>query len=244
MLVVLAWFLFSISPVTDASATDRFVEDALRRDDGNAKCTGWLEDWRTYSNRGDYPPRSWLEGHEPYFQRQGCSGLHDAAHYVLSKRPPQANRPRPRPSPPVTVEPARREVTPPPPPRRAPEDIPPEITALPPSPPPPENLAICAGDGVGWLQVTRHPDGRLGYKGRAPQTPSRPAGEIPERDDVVDFPDARPGLIHRDPAPCLLEYEAGCDSEPIRGRYVVASRTRFAVDIGGREQWQLCLMPE
>ena len=239
---------FSVILNVNSLATDRSILRNLARTDAETSvCTSLVQYYISRSAAMD-PPKSWFDQHWVTVDHGGCSGLRLVFEEYFARQgavPAQVQRVSESPNPRVLRRPRSEP--------RSDTELRPEQLAQYERILPfgarrlesvPEDAAICAGDGVGWLQVARLPDGRLSFDGRSPQTPSRPDTELPLRDDVLVFPEARPGRIHRDPAPCVLNYEAGCQLEPVRGRYVVAARTRFAVDIGGKEQWQFCLMPE
>jgi hypothetical protein len=216
-------------------------EMAFRDQGPNSTCSAYLKEWRQReTGRPPLPPASWAGPLAPILKARGCPNMAVAAATIASRSPAVLSRA------PRYAETPDPRVTPPPPPQ-APE--PPEsalgedvvrfadIVV-------PTNLAVCGGDGAGWIEVYEQ-DGRAIYVGSAPVGSSVAGDGVPGLGTVLTFDAAAATALYTGAGPCILVGDVSCHTEPVSGRLLVAGRTRFAsAGFAGRSRWQLCVIKQ
>ncbi|KSB89270.1 hypothetical protein AS593_12010 [Caulobacter vibrioides] len=103
-----------------------------------------------------------------------------------------------------------------------------------------DDVALCEGAGVGWIEVTKSDVGVF-YAGGPPTASSTAPGVVPQLRDRLTFASPVTTQVFRSQIPCLLSSDMGCESEQMSGEFQVAGRVMFAHDVGGRDRWQLCV---
>jgi hypothetical protein len=103
-----------------------------------------------------------------------------------------------------------------------------------------DDLALCAGAGVGWIEVLEY-DGRISFAGGPPTGTTAKPGAVPILKDRLTFQAPVKALIYESEVPCLFSGDNGCRSEESSGDFLVGGRVVFANEVGGRRRWQLCV---
>jgi hypothetical protein len=231
------------TPMTDTAWAERLIA----QDAQDNECRKFVPRWRTAPRVNNLPRADWVSERIDYYKQARCHGFVEISESIMAgaRRRAQApvlfdGRHDPRVDP-RRARPARETESP---------TTPPDSPTPPPQPPPPAAvhppspaIAMCAGDGIGWLVVRTRQD-HLSYVGGAPTSSTRSPTDLPQVGDRLVFDAAAPVGLHTGPVPCLLRDDRHCAVEPASGTFRVAGRARFASGPSGGQRWQLCVTRE